>query len=47
LHPANGNMLHIFERSGLPLRQCRGFGEREVQIRLQPAVSKRFLDSAV
>jgi GNAT superfamily N-acetyltransferase len=47
MHPANSSMLRIFQRSGLPLRQCRGYGEREVHIRLQPTVSKRFLDSAV
>lgn len=47
IHPANSSMMRIFERSGLPLRQCRGYGEREVHIRLQPTVSKRFLDSAV
>lgn len=47
MHPANGSMLRIFQRSGLPLRQCRGYGEREVHIRLQPTVSKRYLDSAV
>lgn len=51
MHPANSSMMRIFERSGLPLRQCRGYGEREVHIRLQPAVNKavnrRFLDSAV
>ncbi len=35
LHPANGSMMRIFERSGLPLRQTRRFGERDVQIRLQ------------
>jgi GNAT superfamily N-acetyltransferase len=47
MHTANSSMLRIFQRSGLPLRQCRGYGEREVHIRLQPTVSKRFLDSAV
>ena len=34
MHPANSSMMRIFERSGLPLRQCRGYGEREVYIRL-------------
>jgi RimJ/RimL family protein N-acetyltransferase len=47
MHPANSSMMRIFEQSGLPLRQCRGYGEREVHIRLQPAVSRGFLDSAV
>lgn len=47
MHPANSSMMRIFQRSGLPLRQCRGYGEREVHIRLQPTVSKRYLDSAV
>ena len=47
MHPANSSMMRIFQRSGLPVRQCRGYGEREVHIRLQPTVSKRYLDSAV
>jgi len=47
MHPANSSMMRIFERSGLPLRQCRGYGEREVHIRLQPTVSKRFRETAV
>ncbi len=35
MHPANNSMMRIFQRSGLPLRQCRGYGEREVHIRLE------------
>ena len=34
MHPANESMWRIFERSGLPLRQSRKYGEREVFIRL-------------
>jgi GNAT superfamily N-acetyltransferase len=39
MHPANSSMMRIFERSGLPLRQCRGYGERDVHIRLQPPMA--------
>lgn len=46
MHPANSSMMRIFERSGLPLRQCRGYGEREVHIRLQPSANKRFRETA-
>lgn len=34
MHPANNSMMRIFERSGLRLRHCRSYGEREVHIRL-------------
>ena len=51
MHPANDTMMRIFQRSGLPRRQCRRYGERELTIRLQPAVNKANkrmnLDSAV
>ncbi|WP_420641103.1 GNAT family N-acetyltransferase [Candidatus Leptofilum sp.] len=47
VHPANGSMMRIFERSGLPMQQQLHYGERELCIQLPSPARQHFMNTAV